>query len=309
MISSPSLHLKRRLGQVILLGIILGLLYLTRAEAFIYMLSVGILSLGLLFQKKLSFTHFFLLGSVFFLSFFLFISPYLWHLHNITGEWGLTNKGASNLRQAELRGSQHMDDAGFEQAVAELTADKKHLIAGFAGGMKYERPQIEGSLNESFLEDPEKILARIGENQKKLFTKNIPEIFLGDSFKLYHSDDVRFGGNKLFLLFLLLPFGVLLYGFWKLFQKEKIYFFLIISLFLPALLFFTLFFTLNRYFIIFLPLLLLVFTYGLSHIFQISKIAGVVFWGNMLCISLLSCFVYWNIESPKDEIYALKQEA
>lgn len=61
MISSPSLLFKKRLGQVILLGIILGLLYLTRAEAFIYILSVGILSLGLLFQKKLSFTHFFLL--------------------------------------------------------------------------------------------------------------------------------------------------------------------------------------------------------------------------------------------------------
>ena len=58
---SPSLLLKRRLGQVILLGIILGLLYLTRAEAFIYMLSVGILAFGLLWQKKLSFKHFFLL--------------------------------------------------------------------------------------------------------------------------------------------------------------------------------------------------------------------------------------------------------
>lgn len=308
-ISSPSLLLRRRLKQTIYLGIVLGLLYLTRAEAFIYILSVGILSIGLLILKKLSLRHFLLLGTTFFLSFFLFISPYLYHLHTLTGEWGLTNKGASNLRQAELRGSEHMDDAGFEQAVAELTADKKHLIAGFAGGMKYSKPQMSGSLTESFLKNPQKILSRIGENQKKLFTKNIPEIFLGDSFKLYSSDDARFGGNILFLIILLLPFCVLLFGFWKLFQKEKIHFSLIVALFLPALLFFTLFFTLNRYFIIFLPLLLLVYTYGLSHIFQSSKIVGVLFLGNMLGVSLLSCLVYWNIEAPKDEMYRLKQEA
>lgn len=65
------------------------------------------------------------------------------HLHSLSGEWGLTNKGASNLRQAELRGQEKMDDAGFEKAVAELTEDKHHLIAGFAGGMPYDRPQIE----------------------------------------------------------------------------------------------------------------------------------------------------------------------
>jgi len=33
-----------------------------------------------------------------------------------------------------------MDDEGFEKAVAELTPDSKHLIAGFAGGLKYDRP-------------------------------------------------------------------------------------------------------------------------------------------------------------------------
>jgi hypothetical protein len=36
-----------------------------------------------------------------------------------------------------------MDDDGFEQAVAELTDDKHHLIAGFAGGMVYDAPSIE----------------------------------------------------------------------------------------------------------------------------------------------------------------------
>jgi len=107
-------------------------MYLTRAEGFIYMASIGLTSLLLVVQKKLSLKYFFLYGAIFFLSFFIFISPYLIHLHNITGKWELTNKGASNYRQAELRGTERMDDAGFEQAVAELTPDKQHLIAGFA---------------------------------------------------------------------------------------------------------------------------------------------------------------------------------
>lgn len=67
------------------------------------------------------------------LFFGLFISPYVYYLSTITGDIGLTNKGSSNLRQAQLRGIDHMDDIGFERAVAELTDDKQHLIAGFAG--------------------------------------------------------------------------------------------------------------------------------------------------------------------------------
>jgi hypothetical protein len=33
-----------------------------------------------------------------------------------------------------------MDDKGFEKAVAEMTPDSKHLISGFAGGLKYDKP-------------------------------------------------------------------------------------------------------------------------------------------------------------------------
>gem|GEM_PF-2470203 len=131
------------ISRTLCIGGIIGCLYLTRAEAFIYILSIFGIALTLLVQKKLSVQQFVSYGVVFLLGFFFFVSPYLYHLHNLTGEWGLTNKGASNLRQAELRGIDKMDDAGFEQAVAELTDDKHHLIAGFAGGMKYDTPQIK----------------------------------------------------------------------------------------------------------------------------------------------------------------------
>ena len=47
-----------------------------------------------------------------------------------------------------------MDDAGFEQAVAELTPDRKSLISGFAGGMPYDRPSIEGSITAFIAKNP-----------------------------------------------------------------------------------------------------------------------------------------------------------
>lgn len=131
-------------------------------------------------------------------------------MHSFTGEWGLTNKGASNLRQAELRGQDKMDDAGFEQAVAELTADKHHLIAGFAGGMPYDTPQIEGSLKEFIRKDPQGFLKRVAYNQYKLYTKNLPQIFIGKSPELFASEDARFA-NPFFLLYLFLPFGILIF--------------------------------------------------------------------------------------------------
>ncbi len=307
--SSPSLQFARQKKQIFQIACIMGILYLTRAEAFIYIGSIGILAFGLLFLRKISFQRFFMLGSIFFLTFFLFISPYLWHLHSITWEWSLTNKWASNLRQAELRGVEKMDDAGFEQAVAELTADRKHLIAGFAGGMRYEKPQIEWSLREIFSKNPQLIFSRIWENQKKLFLKNIPEIFLGDAVKLSHSDDSRFGNNAMFFIWLMLPFFILGFGFWKLFRTEKIFLSMTLAFFLPACFFFTLFFTLNRYFIIFYPIFLIIFVYGISEIYRFKKVSFLFFVGNILSIYMLSCLVYWNSESPKDTLYQLKQEA
>lgn len=333
--------------EIIIIACLLGLLYLTRAEAFIYMLSIGLLSVSLFLQKKLSLKQFFIYAGVFFLSFFVFISPYLFHLHSLTGEWWLTNKGASNYRQAELRGTEKMDDAGFEQAVGELTADKHHLIAGFAGGMKYDTPRIEGSLWQSLKENPFPIFIRVGENTKKFFMRNLPEIFLWKAPSLFSSQDSRFAGNSIFLLFCIFPLIVLLYGIFKISKQHRDFFLLCLSFFLPALLFFTLFFTLNRYFLIFLPLLLLLFFYGVQELGKgkirnffvrrrylklqykgenmsfFSQESDVSFWKlsrakkllkaflllNFFGVLLLSNLVYYNSEKEKDSYYALKKEA
>jgi len=305
-IDSPSLRFTAQRKYVIYIACLIGLMYLTRAEAFIYILSIGIISTTLLVKKQLSFAHFSFLWIIFFLSFFLFISPYLFHLHSLTWEWWLTNKWASNLRQAELRGIERMDDAWFEQAVAELTPDNTQLIAGFAGGMDYTKPQIQWSLIEFILTDPGAFLSRVWKNQIKLFTRNFPEIFLWKSPNLFYSNDARFN-NLLFLLWCIIPIIMLLFGFYKLYKNEKIFLWTSISFFIPALIFFTLFFTLNRYFLIFLPLLLISFVYGISKI-HFSFLRLIAMW-NIVSLFLLSTSVYYNIEAPKDDYYRLKKEA
>ncbi len=306
---SPSLHLNRQKKQVVQIGIVIGLLYLTRAEAFIYLTSIWILALAFTLLKKITWKNFFLLWSLFFVSFLVIISPYLYFLHDLTWEWGLTNKWASNLRQAELRWQDKMDDAWFEQAVAELTADNHHLIAGFAGWMPYDTPQIEGSLIQFISNNPSDFLRRFLKNQSKLYTQNLPEIFVWKSPSLYLSSDSRFAGNIFFLLWACIPFLILIFWVIELLRKEKIFVASSISFFLPACIFFTLFFTLNRYFLIFLPLMFLVYMYGVSRISEFSKILAVLLIWNIISLLLLSTLVYFNEEKNKDEYYSLKQEA
>lgn len=296
--------------RVIFLGFLLWVLYLTRAEAFIYLLSFWIIALNLFFQKKLSWKRFFLLGSLCIMSFFIFISPYLFYLHGLTGEWGLTNKWASNLRQAELRGKQEMDDAGFEKAVAELTEDKMQLISWFAGGMPYVSPKIEENFQDTFTKDPGKTLKRVIENQRKLFQKNIPEIILWNGPHLFFEVQSPFHKNIFFFLWCFLPLGVIIYWLLQSYKKYGIFMLLSLWFFLPALLFFTLFFILNRYFIIFLPLFFLFFLIGIQEIKgRKALILQSFFLVNLISILLLSGSVYYNTEKTKDSYYELKKEA
>ncbi len=299
----------------LLLWIFLGLLYLTRAEGFIYMGSIGIIALFLLWKKHLSFQHFFISGSIFFLSFFICIAPYLFHLHSLTWEWGLTNKWASNWRQAELRGREHMDDLWFEEAVAGLTPDRTWLIAWFAGGTPYFKPQIEGGFISSLREDPTLHIERFWANQIKLYTQNIPEIYFWNSYKLARSEDSRFHSPlfQFFLLLILFPLGIwIIISYKKYSQLLSIF----LAFFIPACIFFTLFFTLNRYFIIFLPFILLFTTLWVS---QIQIFLSQKIWKYGLLISILFLILFWtntalsnynslSLEWEKNEFYTLKKD-
>ena len=203
-----------------------------------------------------------------------------------------------------------MDDAGFEQAVAELTSDKHHLIAWFAGGMPYDAPSIEWSLSEYISKDPTAFISRVITNQQKLYTQNFPEIILWKSPGLYYGEDARFS-NIFFLLYCIIPFLILIFGIYKILQKHKDFFSLTLAFFIPASIFFTLFFTLNRYFLIFLPLIYIVMVFGISHLRagKFTQMLQILLTMQFISLLLLSTLVYYNTESPKDDYYRLKKTA
>jgi len=185
-----------RVSDAIAFWFLIALLYLTRWEAFIYLASIWLVSLFLLFRsrkflssKKLKYSFYkgkFLSFNILLIfSFWVFIFPYIFHLHSITWEWWLSNKWSSNLRQAIMRWKEKMDDEGFEKAVAELNPDSKHLIAGFAGWLKYDKTTTGITLTNYILEDKERFVNNWLENQKKLYSKNLPQIILADAWKLY----------------------------------------------------------------------------------------------------------------------------
>ncbi len=329
---------------------LIGLMYLVRGEAFIYIWAVVILSFFALFQKKdlgfeksdywwdkqgvifkWKFTQFIQSWFVLLIFFAFFVSPYVYHLHTITGEWGLSNKGSSNLRQATLRGKEKMDDEGFEQAVAEMTPDSKHLIAWFAGGLKYDVPTTNMSLKNYVFSDTQRFINNWWENQIKLYSQNLPHIILGDAGKLYfNSKSKTFYKNKIFLLTLLIPLILFLIGVINLYRNKKRDIIMILfSFFFIASIFFTLFFTLNRYFIIFIPLFLLIIVYGIQTLDTVITFSWTGFakknidtknfsWKNILKLALsalciwiysLGVLSYYNSHKFDDEKYRIKKEA
>lgn len=298
--------------NTIILSLFIALLYLTRAEAFIYIWALLLIIWILLLKKKIKLKKAFSLSTILVLWFFVFIFPYLAYLNSFTWEWWLTNKWSSNLRQAQMRWVEVMDDDGFEKAVWELTSNNHHLIAWFAWGLKYDKPSIEWWIKSYILENPKEVFFRWLNNQKKLYTRVLPEIILWDWLKAFWNEKNIFYKNSLFLILLLLPLIFFIYWVYKLIEnkKEKL---LILSLpfFFVASIFFTIFFMLNRYFLIFLPIILIVIVYWIQE-YKIKKL-------NYYLKVLLSFLIIWiyiiwlnhyYIENKnKDNYFSIKQEA
>ncbi len=288
------------------LSFFIALLYLTRAEAFIYIWSIFII----LFFYSINFKKIKIKDFVQFLKkiflvivfFFLFILPYLFHLHSITWEWGLTNKWSSNLRQAELRGSEKMDDEWFEQAVWELTIDNHHLKSWFVGWLKYDKWEEKWWLKNYLLNNPKETSFRILRNQIKLYTRNLPEMIIGDSIKLYYK-------SYLFFIVLIIPLLLVLFGIYKMFVQKK-YVFLIVffSFYSVASLFFTLFFVLNRYFLIFLPLFLVFLVYWIQNL-KLCKYSRTILIIIIVWIYWVGNLVYYNSVKAEDSKYEVKKLA
>lgn len=298
------------------LWLLVALLYYTRGEAFIYLWSLGLIIAFLWLTWRLSFGK--AVGNYIsiILAFCIFIAPYVLYLYSFTWEWWITNKGSSNLRQAELRGISKMDDDGFEQAVGELTPDNKHFIAWFAWGLKYDAPQKGESFKNYLLQNPEKVFERVQENQLKLYSQNLPRLILWNAFSLYWLEwSEIFYKNYLFLAVLILPILFLIYGMIVFIRTQNWYVvFSFLSFFITASLFFTLFFVLDRYFVIFVPLMLFFIVYGIEHIwhtfarwFDILKY--IIMSGILIGIFSLGTYSYYNTFQSEDEVYEVKKIA
>lgn len=300
----------------IFLGLMIALLYYTRSEAFIYLGSIGLVIFFLLITKRISFTKAFLNYTTVIVSFFIFILPYIFYLHSFTGEWWITNKWSSNLRQAELRWVSKMDDDGFEQAVWELTPDSKHLIAGFAGWLKYDAPQKWESFKNYLLKNPTKVLERIEENQIKLYSNNLPNLILGNAQTLYKIEGSKiFYQNPLFLIVLIIPALLWIYGMIALIRNGEWYFvWSFASFFATAWIFFTLFFVLDRYFVIFVPIFIFFIVYWVekagSDLKRYLENTKYIF-ASLLLIGIYSLWVlsYYNTFKNEDAKYEVKKIA
>lgn len=300
----------------VFLWLILALLYYTRSEAFIYLGSVGVILFWLLIVKKISFLKFLSNGLTIVVAFGVFIAPYIFYLHSFTGEWWLTNKWSANLRQAELRGVSKMDDDGFEQAVWELTSDNRHLIAGFAGWLKYDKPQIENNFKNYLLENPTKVLQRIQENQIKLYTQNLPHLIVWNAVKLYEIEWSKiFYKNPVFFILLILPILFCIYWVIALMRNGEWYFvWVFLSFFIVGSLFFTLFFVLDRYFVIFVPIFIFFIVYGVekagSNLKNYVEHTKYIF-ASLLLVGMYSLWIlsYYNTFKNEDAKYEVKKIA
>lgn len=302
-------------STTIFLSLIIALMYLTRSEAFIYIWSIWLVFIYLLLSKVISFKRFLWLSVAWILWFFVFISPYLFHLYNITWEIWLTNKWNSNLRQAELRWVNKMDDDWFEKAVWELTPDNHRLMAWFAWWLKYDKPYENLSLKQYFLDNPEKILSRMWENQIKLYTNNLVRIIWWWASDLYKVEGSRlFYNNIIFYILSLIPIFLVIYALLNLIIYKKYYFlFSFLSFYLTASFFFTIFFVLDRYFIIFLPIFIILIAYWLENIKFKNNILDnfkyAVIWIFLIWIYSLWTLSYYNSNKNSDETYRVKQIA
>lgn len=299
---------KASIKKSLWISFLFALLYLTRAEAFVYLWSLFLIIFFLLLAKKIDFKKSLTYFSVIILWFFVFISPYLFYLHSITWEWSLTNKWSSNLRQASMRWIEKMDDIWFEKAVWELTPDKHHLMAWFAGWLKYDKSYWTWSTKDFLLNNPVWTFSRIFDNQVKLYSKNIPHMLVGDYIKLAFDKNLEATLRALIILSILVFLFSFLWGFYYFFKNKK-YDFLVIfsSFFIIASSFFSIFFILDRYFIIFLPLSFIFCAYFLQNIKK--AFYKLFLYVLFIFINISWSFVFYNDTKIADANYQIKKTA
>ena len=210
--------------------------YFTRPEGYLLAGIALVFTAGLLlWQNRRHWRFIACFGGVF----ALVILPYLVHLHSLTGHWQLSIKGKGNLLIADQRqiAGQDSEMYGdyFERINGELTADQHALKIGTIGGITYHEDDYPQLTTFGYLRSHlPQMCYRLLLNTSKLFTETFPRL-LGTWW-----------------LGVLSVIGFL----WYALRRHQLAW-LIGGLVWLNLLLFSLFFILDRYIIIVLPLLYL----------------------------------------------------
>ncbi|MDD4151771.1 MAG: hypothetical protein PHR68_04105, partial [Candidatus Gracilibacteria bacterium] len=165
-----------------------------------------------------------------------------------------------------------------------------------------------GSTRDFLLGNPSATLARIGENQLKLYSQNIPKILIGDYIKLVFDKNLDKSLRALIILSIILflfSFIAGLYYFIK--NKKNTFVIVFLSFFVTASFFFTIFFVLDRYFIIFLPLAFTFSAYALQNFKK--KYHQFILYILFIIINIFGLNVFYNETKARDENYQIKKTA
>lgn len=130
--------------------------------------------------------------------------------------------------------------------------------------------------------------------------------------KEYQNPSFKFHNNKVFFAILLLPLLLILNGVYKMIVNQTSFITIVAPFFIIASVFFTLFFVIDRYFLIFIPISLLVMVYGVQEFPNKESFRStryVLFFVILLGIYGFGAQSYFFNHSVDDDKYRLKMEA
>jgi len=187
----------------ILLGVLGGLLYLTRSEGLLYY-AAGAFSVLLLSPKPISFR----IRSVFIslIIFLIFLLPYVYFIHQHTDQWRIHEQAPGNILQRQLHISQPGEYLELKKTFQGLTEDKMRLKLEELSAQSSVFKTLAGSHFALFRSVPFSMMWRLLELNKYLFA-GIGFFFIGASF-FQGAWDYRRKKDEFLLLLFLLPFVV-----------------------------------------------------------------------------------------------------
>ena len=301
----------------ILVWLSLAILYFAVNEAFISLLAIFISLLYLSIIKRIEFKTFLISFSTILITFLLVISPFIYHLYNITWKILITNKLWTNIAQSEILNNWW----NIEKAKYLLTEDKHNFVSWFSEWLKYSPPNREISISNYLFDDFWNNITTIINKQRIIIFNQLPKIVLWDVLITYNKTSFPFYQNKFILIIIYLPVLFFLFWLYKLLITKLIkithqrnFLIILFPFFLVTVMISSLFSMENNFFIVFLPIILIIVCYWAQCLLQSEE--AILSAAKFLTISFLfiAVFLQWTLHfntynKYNDEKFNIKKEA